>query len=57
VTRFEMPCIPSRWTGERRVEQMSRLHGTACQKQCGCFATKLSRLVAHGRIPPSCIIE
>jgi len=25
---------------------MSRLHGTACQRQCGSFATKLSRLDA-----------
>ena len=29
VCRFEMPCISTRWTGERRVEQMSRVpwHG------------------------------
>jgi len=26
------------------VEQISRLHGTACQRQCGSIATKLSRL-------------
>jgi len=32
VSRFETPCIRTRWTGERWVEQMSRLHGdgTAC---------------------------
>jgi len=30
VSRFEMPCIPIRLTGERWVEQMFRLHGTAC---------------------------
>jgi len=30
VSRFEMPCTPTRWTGKRWVEQMSRLHGTAC---------------------------
>jgi len=30
VSRFEMPCIPTRWIGERWVEQVSRLHGTAC---------------------------
>jgi len=30
VSRFEMPCIPTRWTGEHWVEQMSRLHGTTC---------------------------
>ena len=29
VSRFEAPCIRTRWTGERWVEQMSRLHGTA----------------------------
>ena len=26
--------------------QVSRLHGTACQRQCGSIATKLSRLDA-----------
>jgi len=30
VSQFEMPCVPTRWTGERWVEQMSRLHGTVC---------------------------
>jgi len=30
VSRFEAPCICTRWMGERWVEQMSRLHGTAC---------------------------
>ena len=30
VSRFETPCIPTQWAGERWVEQMSRLHGTAC---------------------------
>ena len=29
VSRFEEPCNSTRWTGERWVEQMSRLHGTA----------------------------
>ena len=29
VSRFEAPCICTRWTGERWVEQVSRLHGTA----------------------------
>ena len=28
------------------MEQISRLHGTACQRQCGSIATKLSRLDA-----------
>ena len=30
VSRFEMPCIRSRWTGERWVEQVSMLYGTVC---------------------------
>ena len=30
VSQFEMPCIITRWTGERWVEQMYRLDGTAC---------------------------
>ena len=30
MSRFEAPCICTRWTGERWVEQLSRLHGTAC---------------------------
>jgi len=30
VSRFAMSCIPTLWTGERWVEQMSRLHGTMC---------------------------
>jgi len=30
VSRFEAPCVCTRWTGERRVAKMSRLHGTAC---------------------------
>ena len=30
VSRFEAPCICTRWMCERWVEQMSRLHGTAC---------------------------
>jgi len=30
VSWFEMPFIPTCWTGECWVEQMSRLHGTAC---------------------------
>ena len=28
------------------MEQISRLHGTACQRQCGSIATKRSRLDA-----------
>ena len=28
------------------MEQMSRLHGTACKRECGSIATKLSRLDA-----------
>ena len=30
VYRFEAPCVCTRWAGERWVEQMPRLHGTAC---------------------------
>jgi len=30
VSRFEAPCICTWWAGERCVEQMSRLHRTAC---------------------------
>jgi len=30
LSRFEIPCIPTQWTGERWVEQVSRIHGTAC---------------------------
>ena len=30
VSRFQAPCICTRWTSERWVEQVSRLHGTAC---------------------------
>ena len=30
VTRYEAPCICTRWTGERCVKQVSRLHGTVC---------------------------
>ena len=44
--RFEAPCFRTRWTGERWVEQMSRLHGTACQRQCGFIAMKLGNLDA-----------
>jgi len=29
VSWFETPCSCTRWTGERWVEQVSRLHGTA----------------------------
>jgi len=46
VSRFETPCIQTRWTGERWVEQVSRIHDTACQRQYASFATKLSRLDA-----------
>jgi len=28
------------------VEQMSRLHGMACQRQCGLIVTKLNKLDA-----------
>jgi len=31
----QAPCVYTRWVGERWVEQMSRLHGTACWRQCG----------------------
>ena len=34
VSWFEVPCICTQWTGERWVEKVSRLHGTACQRQC-----------------------
>ena len=27
VSRFETPCIPTRWAGKQWVEQMSRIHG------------------------------
>jgi len=30
VSRFENPCIHTRWTGETWVEQMFRRHGTTC---------------------------
>jgi len=30
VSWFEMPCIPTRWTGDPWVEQMTRLHVVAC---------------------------
>ena len=30
VSRFEMPFVCTRWTGEHWVEQMSRLHCTEC---------------------------
>jgi len=43
---FEALCICTRWTGDRLVEQISTLHGTACWRQCGSIATKLSRLDA-----------
>jgi len=39
-----MPCIPTWWIGESRVEQRCRLHGTAFWRQCGSFATKFNRL-------------
>ena len=39
VSRFERPCIPTRWAGV----QSSR-HGTAWWRQCDSTATKLSRL-------------
>ena len=38
---FLTQCI-----GERCVDQMSRLHGTAYWRHCGSIATKLSRLDA-----------
>jgi len=44
VSRFEPPCICTWWTGELWVEQMSRLYGTTRWRECGCTATKLSRL-------------
>jgi len=44
VSRFEMPCISTRWTGEHCVEQVFSFHGTACWRQCGSIATKLSKL-------------
>ena len=34
---FELACIPTRWTGERWVEQASSLPGTACWRQRGSF--------------------
>ena len=46
VSRFEAPCICTRWAGERCVEQMSRLHGTASHRECDSTATKLSRFDA-----------
>jgi len=39
--------IPTRWTGEHWVEQMSGLLGTACWRPCGFFVTKFSRLDAR----------
>ena len=44
VSWFHMPCIRPQWTGERWVEQVSWLHGTACYCKSSSFATKLSRL-------------
>ena len=46
VSRFEAPCICTRWTSERWMEQVSSLHGTACYRECDSTATKLSRLDA-----------
>jgi len=46
MSQIEEPCICTRWAGECWVEQMSRLYGRACKRQCGCIATKLSRLNA-----------
>jgi len=39
VSRFEMLRISNRWTGERWVEQMSRLHATLCYRQGGSIST------------------
>jgi len=44
VSRFEVLCIPTRWTGEGWVEQISRFHGTTYKRQCDSHAAKLSRL-------------
>ena len=46
VSRFEVLYICTWWTGERWVEQMFRLHGTAFWRQCGSIVMKLSRLDA-----------
>jgi len=46
VSRFGKPCVRTRWAGDRWVVQMSRLHGTACNRKCGSLVTKLSRLNA-----------
>jgi len=35
MSRFEMPCIPTRWTGERCVEQMSRLQARNLGRRAG----------------------
>ena len=40
LSRFEAPCIPSRWTGEQ-----SRRHGPACWRQCGCLCGTTQRSI------------
>jgi len=50
VSQFEVPCICTQWMGECWVEQVSRLHGTMCQRQCS--VTPLQRSSA-GCIPMS----
>jgi len=46
VSQFEIPRITIQRTGDGWEEQMSRFNGMACWRQCGSFATKLSRLDA-----------
>jgi len=47
VSRFEMGCLTTHWTVKRCVEEMSRLHGTACWRQYSSFAMKLSGVDAR----------
>jgi len=41
---FVWGAIPTKAPHGAGTEQMSKLHGTACYRQCGSFATELSRL-------------
>ena len=56
VSRFETPCIRTRWTGERWAEQVFKLHGTTCsasdsvaplrRRSPGWLSVRMNRLSA-----------
>ena len=58
VPRLEIPCVPTRWTGERWVEQIFRLHVVFHRDGCWLFRLGVPQMQGRfGFVLKSCFVN